>query len=50
MKITLMTLITLITSDDIVLSDSGNSHFRPRKMRELIKFLMYVMRCISQKK
>ena len=28
-----MTLITLITSDKIVLSDGVNPHFRPRKMR-----------------
>ena len=45
-----MTLITLITSDGVVLSDGVNPHFRSRKMRELIKFLIYVIRCISQKK
>ena len=28
-----MTLITLITSDNIVLSDGVNPQFRPRKMR-----------------
>ena len=33
-----MTLITLITSDDIVLSDGVNPHFRPRKMRACVLF------------
>lgn len=31
-------------SDDIVLSDGVNSDFRSRKIRELNKILMYVVR------
>ena len=35
-----MTLITLITSDNIVLSDGVNPHFRTRKMRACALFFV----------